>query len=719
MKRLAFIIGLSVCCRIVFSQSVTHITGSVRDESGQPLPYVNVYIKGSLDGTSTDDEGMFSLTTDARGTVTLIASFIGYLSFSITDNVENLRTMKIILKSEVQSLNEVVVYAGNYQLKSSSTINRTSAVDLVSMAGSDGDLFKAISLLPGTQASGRDGRLLVRGGTSRESQTYIDDMHVLSPYTPSPGDVGSRSRYSPFLFEGINFSMGGYVPEYSQSLSAVLPLYTRDETKTSKLGVDIMNVSVGGGGTQSWRNGSVSFNVNYTDLGFYNTVFFPSLKPRWKEPYRQIGGQNQFRFTLGKETYLKTYMGYDKTRFTLLQTTPFTAQSRDMDFGEDNVYFNTTFRKKFHNGLTFFLGAAFSFNRQKIDNALVAHDTYGAKEREIHLKSKAEKRLNPVYKITVGAESFFKECRLTYTDTTTFDTDFGQTIAGVFVSNDFNLTADLFLNLSSRIEYTSLSLEWGFLPRVAFGYKWRDLTMSGVLGRYQQNAANDVLIYNRSLLPEKNTQALIGLYYQKENKILRVEAYHKKYDHLPLKSEEKGYYSSGGYGYSRGADFFFNDTKLFKHWEYMLVYSYNDSKRKYLDFLETARPLYAMRHNASMTVKYTNFSIRSIISISNRFASGRPYHDPNLEGFVNASTPVYNSLDASWIFLPHKRVILYTGFANILNRRNVYDYVFNSALNKEDEYERIPLTQQINQGFYIGCFISLGKNAAYNVSNFY
>lgn len=717
MKRLAFIIGLSVCCRIVFSQAITCIKGSVRDESGQPLPSVNVYIKGSLDGASTDDEGMFSLTTDARGAVTLIASFIGYLPFSVTGNVEDLGPVDIILEPEVQNLNEVVVYAGNYQLKSSSTINRTNAVDLVSVAGSEGDLFKAISMLPGTQASGRDGRLLVRGGTSRESQTYIDDMHVLSPYTPAQGDVGSRSRYSPFLFEGLNFSMGGYVPEYSQSLSAVLPLYTRDETKTSKLGVDMMNVSVGGGGTQSWRNGSASFNVNYTDLGFYNTVFFPSLKPRWKEPYRQISGQNQFRFTLGKETYLKTYLGYDRTRFVLIETAPFTAQLREMDFGEDNVYINTTFRKKFDSRLTFFSGAAFSFNQQKIDNARTLHDAYAAKEHEIHLKTKAEKRLSDLYKITVGAEAFFKEYGLTYTDTTTFDTGFKQTIAGLFVSNDFNLTADLFLNLSSRIEYTSLSGEWGFLPRVAFGYKWRDLTISGILGRYQQNAANDVLIYNRFLLPEKNTQALIGIYYQKENKILRVEAYHKKYDHLPLNPEGNVYYSSDGYGYSKGIDFFFNDTHLFKHWEYMLAYSYNDSRRKYLDFPEAARPSYAMRHNASMTVKYTNFSIRSIISISNRFASGRPYHDPNLEGFVNASTPVYNSLDASWIFLAHKRLIVYTGFSNILNRKNVYGYVFDSGQN--GPHERMPLTQQINQGFYIGCFISLGKNAAYNTSNFY
>lgn len=123
-------------------------------------------------------------------------------------------------------------------------------MDLVTTAGSEGDLYKSISLLPGTQVAGADGRLLVRGGSSRESQTYIDDMYVLSPYTATSDNVPSRGRYSPFHFDGISFSMGGYSPEYSQSLSSVLPLYTKDENPVSKIGASIMNVGPGGGGTK-------------------------------------------------------------------------------------------------------------------------------------------------------------------------------------------------------------------------------------------------------------------------------------------------------------------------------------------------------------------------------------------------------------------------------------------------------------------------------------
>ncbi len=574
----------------------------------------------------------------------------------------------------------------------------------------------------GTQAPDHDGRLLVRGGMIRESQTYIDDMHVLSPYTASFGEVGSRGRYSLQLFEGISFSLGGYVPEYSQGLSAVLPLYTRDETNASKIGIDIMNVSLGSSGTIPWHNGSSSYNLNYTDMSLYNEVFFPSLKYRWRRPYRQLGLQNQFRFTLGKNSYLKSYLSYNKSDFILVAANPFSSDSRDIALSEDNLYVNTTFRKKLDNGSSCFLGAAYSFNRQNLENARAMNDSYFTKEREIHLKSKADRRFNDLYKITTGVETFFKRYQFHYADTALFDIGLKHGISGAFISNDFGLSKNLMLNVSARMEYTSLSEHWQFLPRIAIGYKWRELTFSGVLGKYQQNADNEMLIYTPDLLPENNVQALVGVYYERKNRIFRLEAYNKEYNHLPLLSKDISpffLYNSEGKGYSRGVDLFLNNTRFLKHWEYMLAYSYNDSRRHYLDFPYKDRLPFAMRHNASVTLKYSNFSIRSIISVTNRFASGRYYHDPNCEGFMNGRTPNYNSLDASWVYLANKHTIVYLGFSNILNRQNIYGYVFNDKMSNSNKYDRHPLMQQTNQSFYIGCFISLGKDAAYNVSNFY
>lgn len=410
-----FFVFLFVKLLSVYAQ-VNTIEGVVVDVNDNPLEFVNVYIQGTIEGTASIEDGHFLLSVKYKPTevVTVVASFIGYKKYQVTKEVKQLRNIRIVMQPDDKLLDEVVVLAGNYNLKSASTIEGKTSVDLVTTAGSQGDLYKSISLLPGTQASGTDGRLIVRGGSARETQTYIDGMHVQNPYTASSRNFSSRGRYSPFLFEGINFSMGGYSSEYSQSLSAILPLETKNVSDISKLGVDLMNVSIGGGGTQAWDKGSASFNLNYTDLALYNKVFYPSVKKYWNKPYRQLGIQNQFRFELGENTFLKTYFAYDKTKFNLKESDLPDFTCRDLDYNEDNFYLNTTFRKKYDTGLMLFIGAAYSFNATRINNGLSIGDKVRDKEQELHLKIKSSKRFNELYKLEVGAESYIRDKDLQY-----------------------------------------------------------------------------------------------------------------------------------------------------------------------------------------------------------------------------------------------------------------------------------------------------------------
>lgn len=105
MKLLAATIWLMPCSAIAFSQTQsTQINGTVYDEQGQPISYVNVYIEGSIDGASSGEDGTFSFTTEAQGTVTLKASFIGYQIFSVKDDVKSLHNLKIVLKSDAKNL---------------------------------------------------------------------------------------------------------------------------------------------------------------------------------------------------------------------------------------------------------------------------------------------------------------------------------------------------------------------------------------------------------------------------------------------------------------------------------------------------------------------------------------------------------------------------------------------------------------------------------------
>lgn len=693
----------------------TKLIGKILNKNGQPIEFVNIQIKDTVEGTTSSYDGSFCLETQSSKPFYLVASFIGYEDSIILIDDETNDNLQIVLYPMSHELKEVSVYANNRASKSLSTLEIINNIDLVTTAGSDGDLYKAINLLPSVQ-SNVDGRLLVRGGSSRETQTYIDGMHVLSPYTTNIANITSRGRYSPFLFEGINFSTGGYSPEFSQSLSAILALNTKDESKQSKLGIDIMNISWGGGGTKAWKKASTSFNVVYTDLGRYNTLFSPKSKNDWNKPYKQYSLQNQWRFELNDHTYIKIYTTYDKTKFNFNQKDNFLLSERGINYEEDNLYINSTWNKKYKNGLKLFSGIAYSLNKNKIKNASILNDEFNSREEEVHVKSKIDKWINNWYRIEVGIDGLFKKYNLIYQTKESINQTIQPNIYGGYFSNDFAIKKWLSLNLSSRFEYTSLNNTFNLLPRLALNVTLKDWSFTGIIGSYQQSSSNDYLIYNKQLPNEKNRQMLFGVYYQNRNYIVRLELYDKRYEKLSTKRENKIF--DNGKGYSRGIDLYINNRSFFKHWDYSIGYSYNDTKRNQDNYIEQIKPSFISEHNLALSLRYTNYSLRSIIGLTNQFASGRYYHNPNKMGNMNSRTPIYNSLDISYTFLAHKKLIIYASASNILNRKNIFGYTYNTIDNNWGQYDSVPIQKVQNQTFYIGFFFTIGKNVAYDASNF-
>ncbi|MTH16025.1 TonB-dependent receptor [Flavobacterium sp. LC2016-01] len=81
------------------------VKGTVKDATGLPIPGVNVLIKGSQNGVSTDLDGSYSINV-ASGNV-LVYSFIGFKKQEIT--VGAATAYNVVLKEEDNSLEEVVV----------------------------------------------------------------------------------------------------------------------------------------------------------------------------------------------------------------------------------------------------------------------------------------------------------------------------------------------------------------------------------------------------------------------------------------------------------------------------------------------------------------------------------------------------------------------------------------------------------------------------------
>jgi len=87
---------------------VLTVSGTIKDENGLTFPGVNVVIKGTTIGTSTDATGKYSLTVEDDN-ATLVFSFVGYKTQEIA--LSGRTQLDITMEPDVESLEEVVVTA--------------------------------------------------------------------------------------------------------------------------------------------------------------------------------------------------------------------------------------------------------------------------------------------------------------------------------------------------------------------------------------------------------------------------------------------------------------------------------------------------------------------------------------------------------------------------------------------------------------------------------
>lgn len=84
------------------------VRGKITDASGAPLAGVNVVLKGTLVGSTSDGDGNYSLNVP-NGSGTLVFTFIGFTPLEVA--IEKRNTINVSLDEELQSLDEVVVTA--------------------------------------------------------------------------------------------------------------------------------------------------------------------------------------------------------------------------------------------------------------------------------------------------------------------------------------------------------------------------------------------------------------------------------------------------------------------------------------------------------------------------------------------------------------------------------------------------------------------------------
>lgn len=164
------------------------ISGKIIDETGYPLPGVNILEKGTTNGAISDFDGNYKIKV-ANQQAVLVFSYMGYLKQEV--NIENKTTIDITLIEDIKALNEVVVVGYGTTLKKNITTS-ISKVDPDEITKSSNNsinqiLFGRAAGLNVTQNSAEPGGgidLSIRG---RDDPLIIIDGIVIPNSELEPG----------------------------------------------------------------------------------------------------------------------------------------------------------------------------------------------------------------------------------------------------------------------------------------------------------------------------------------------------------------------------------------------------------------------------------------------------------------------------------------------------------------------------------------------------
>lgn len=710
MKQI-FILILILSSTIIKAQT---INGIVKDEKNNAIAGATVYIKDSSDGANTKIDGSFSFTCLKKDKQTLIISCIGYEEKTIISLISEMKNLIIILKEESKNLEQVTITAGSFTASDNTKAAALSSLDVVTTAGSQGNLVAAFQKLPGTSINGEDGKLFIRGGESRESQTFIDGMRVFNPYTNTANNIPTRARYSPMLFKGMNLSTGAYSAEYGQALSGILSLDTKDMPKKEQTDISILNVALGLGKTiKINENKSLSFNTSYTNLKPYLELF-PS-KYNWVNPFESFSGEAIYRQKFSKGM-LKLYTGMSFSRFELFQdninyTKPINYKSKESD-----IYINSTYNGIINDKLLIKTGLAYSFiNKNDIASTSISKEK-ALKEHNIHAKLMFKNIISEQFKINTGIENFTKlytQNLSISTYTSSLENKLNSELTAIFSEADIAFSENTALRVGLRGEYSSYNKSFSLSPRLALAQRITDNSkISLAYGRFYQESSDEYKINTENLSNEISEQYVFNIEHNSEGRMLRTEIYYKKYDNL-IKNMNSSFNNSG-HGYAKGIDVFWKDKLSISNFEYMISYSYIDAKRDYLNYPLMSEISFSAKHNLSLVTKYWISSIKSLLGLSYSYNSGRAYNNPNSQHFMGEKTKDYNDISLSWSYLISPQKILFFSVSNLTGFDNIFSYDYAQAKNSNGFFDRKAISPSLNRFFVLGLFITISKDKELN-----
>ncbi|MCU7614504.1 TonB-dependent receptor [Chryseobacterium sp. GMJ5] len=701
---------------------------------------VNVTLKDTYDGATTDSEGNFSFETAEKGSHTLIFVHPKYTevekAIAIADQDV---AVNAELKEQINEIDAVVVSAGSIE---ASDKKRATAlltpIDIYTTAGADGQISSALNYLPGVQKVGETEGLFVRGGTGTESKIFMDGALINNYFSSSIPGIAGRDRFNTSLFKGNIFSSGGYSALYGQALSGALMLESVDlpDQSSYDFGVSPIFLNAGFQKLSDNKNYSYGATLGYSNLNLMKEVF--NFNTNFMDAPAGINGDLNFRIKTKSGGFIKYYGMFDTNTMGVKTE----SLEPEYDFSlirlkGKNTYHNLSFKQKFGKYLLNTV-ASYSYNQSDLNfstekNQLESEKTQLKTDGNyINFKAVIDRKINKISALRGGLEFNSASEGLTFGQVSK---NYQDLISAAFVETDLGFSNQLSAKIGVRAENSSYLNKNNIAPRFALAYRFaKDWTTSFAYGLFYQNPESKYINSSAKLGFQQSQHYIFQVQRSTEGRSLRFEAFYKKYDDLiktrnivpdsDQNQQVQAAFNNDGYGFAKGLELFWRDKKTFENIDYWISYSFLDSKRNFLNYPVSLKPNFAAEHTISAVAKRFIPEWKTGINLSYTYAKGRPYYDIVTENDRNVIRTEgrlkdYNALNLSFNYLPNlgkKDAKAFTIFvlsiSNVLGNKNVYGYNFSQTGSRSST-----VVPPVNTFVFVGMFISFGVDKTQDAIN--
>ncbi|MDR2773591.1 MAG: TonB-dependent receptor [Tannerella sp.] len=253
-----FTFSVIICSLSALAQGNISVSGTVTEESGEPLPGVNIIVKGTTNGVATDIDGKYTVSVPGRTSV-LEFSYLGFAMQSVT--VGNLTVINITMREDAQMIEEVVVVGYGTQKKvnltgavSAMTVDETlTSRSLVDVSSGLQGMLPGLAVSQNSSMAGReDVTLMIRGmGTVNNAAPLIvvDGMPDVNINRLNMNDIESIS----VLKDAASAAIYG-----SRAANGVILITTK-----SGKGSERVAFNVSGNYSTSYPTNSIEFMPDY------------------------------------------------------------------------------------------------------------------------------------------------------------------------------------------------------------------------------------------------------------------------------------------------------------------------------------------------------------------------------------------------------------------------------------------------------------------------